>query len=106
VRGMVEAFMLPVEIIGCPTVREPDGLALSSRNLRLSKAQRALAPELYRIISTAPDSASAREALTRAGFKVDYVEEFTDEQGTRRLAAASLGEVRLIDNVALARTLA
>jgi pantoate--beta-alanine ligase len=105
VRGLVEAFMLPVQIIGCPTVREPDGLALSSRNLRLSNEQRVLAPQLYRIISTAPDCASARAALTQAGFKVDYVEDFTDEQGTRRLAAASLGEVRLIDNLALPGTL-
>lgn len=101
IRGMVEAFMLPVDIIGCPTVRDPDGLALSSRNLRLSKQQRQLAPELYRIISCAKDTDSARLALNEAGFKVDYVQDFTDDQGVRRLAAVELGDVRLIDNVAL-----
>lgn len=97
VRGMVEAFQMPVEIIGCPIVRESDGLALSSRNARLSKKQRAVAPELYRCISTAKDNESATAALQKAGFVVDYVEEFAG----RRLAAASLGDVRLIDNVAL-----
>jgi pantoate--beta-alanine ligase len=102
IRGMVEAFMLPVQVIGCPTVRESDGLAMSSRNLRLSPQQRRLAPELYRVISTARDSASAATALGQAGFRVDYVEDFADSAGLRRLAAASLGDVRLIDNVALA----
>ncbi|HET6565877.1 MAG TPA: pantoate--beta-alanine ligase [Xanthomonadales bacterium] len=101
VRGMAEAFMLPVEIIGCPTVREPDGLAMSSRNLRLDPQQRALAPELYRIINTAGDCKTARDELARAGFKVDYVEDLADAQGVRRLAAASLGEIRLIDNVVI-----
>jgi pantoate--beta-alanine ligase len=101
IRGMVEAFMLPVQVVGCETVRESDGLAMSSRNLRLSPPQRKLAPELYRIISTARDSESAVAALGKAGFKVDYVEDLSDGAGERRLAAASLGEVRLIDNVAL-----
>lgn len=98
IRGMAEAFHLPVEIIGCPTVRESDGLALSSRNLRLSKKQRQLAPELYRIISTAKNSEDASKALQQLGFKVDYVEEYAG----RRLAAATLGDIRLIDNVAVA----
>jgi pantoate--beta-alanine ligase len=96
---MVQAFMLPLEIVGCPTVRESDGLAMSSRNLRLSPEQRTLAPELYRIIRREPDCDSAREALRQAGFKVDYVEDIEDGSGTRRLVAASLGDVRLIDNV-------
>ncbi len=101
IRGMVEAFMLPVEIVACPTVRESNGLAMSSRNLRLSPQQRRLAPELYRILSSAPDCETAIAELAAAGFAVDYVEDLTDAKGTRRLAAASLGEVRLIDNVAL-----
>ena len=99
IRGMVQAFMLPVEIIGCPTVRENDGLALSSRNLRLNAEQRKLAPQLYRILSSAADCAEAAAALAAAGFRVDYVQDLTDGHGTRRLAAASLGPVRLIDNV-------
>jgi len=101
IHGMVEAFHLPVHIVGCATVREPDGLAMSSRNLRLSKKQRQLAPELHRIISTAKDSNAARESLQQAGFVVDYVEDYLGDFGGRRLAAATLGDVRLIDNVAL-----
>lgn len=101
VRGMAEAFLLPVEIIGCPTVRESDGLAMSSRNLRLSSSQRKVAPELHRILRTARDTAAARQALEAAGFTVDYVEDVQEGSGIRRLAAASLGEVRLIDNVHL-----
>jgi pantoate--beta-alanine ligase len=101
IRGMAEAFMLPAEIIGCATVRENDGLAMSSRNLRLSKAQRQVAPLLYRIISTAEDCGKASESLAKAGFAVDYVEDFHDGLSLRRLAAASLGDVRLIDNVVI-----
>jgi len=101
IRGMAAAFHLPVEIVGCPTMRESDGLAMSSRNLRLNSEQRKLAPELYRSISAAKDSASAIAAMERAGFVVDYVEDFTQGGVTRRLAAASLGDVRLIDNVPL-----
>lgn len=97
VRGMAEAFFLDVEIVGCPTVREGDGLALSSRNQRLDPAQRSVAPALYRSLREAPDAEAARISLEQNGFEVDYVEDF----GHRRLAAARLGEVRLIDNVSL-----
>jgi pantoate--beta-alanine ligase len=97
VRGMVEAFFMDTRIVACPTVREPDDLALSSRNARLDPAQRRLAPELHRTLRAAADPASARRELERLGFRVDYVE----DQGGRRLAAAHLGEVRLIDNVPL-----
>ncbi len=101
IRGMAAAFHLPVEIIGCATLRESDGLAMSSRNLRLNKQQREQAAELYHCISAAKDSASARLALEQAGFMVDYVEDYLEESVGRRLAAASLGDVRLIDNVPL-----
>lgn len=101
VRGMVKAFHLPVEIIGCPIVRENDGLAMSSRNTRLSKQHRQLAPELYRCISTAADSKSAAAMLEQAGFIVDYVEDYVADFASRRLAAVTLGDVRLIDNVSI-----
>jgi pantoate--beta-alanine ligase len=97
VRGMVEAFFMDTRIVACPIVREPDGLALSSRNLRLDPAQRRLAPELHRTLRGAADPASARRELERLGFAVDYVEDWDG----RRLAAACLGDVRLIDNVPL-----
>lgn len=97
VRGMADAFFLPTTIVPCPTVRESSGLALSSRNGRLTPPQRDLAPLLYRTISTAASAAEARAALEGAGFAVDYV----TDRDTRRLAAVRLGSVRLIDNVPL-----
>ena len=96
VRGLCTAFFLPTEIIGCPTVREPDGLALSSRNARLSPAERALAPQFHHALATAPTAEAARAQLAAAGFSVDYVE----DRGHRRLGAVRLGQTRLIDNVA------
>ena len=96
IRGMCEAFFLQTRIVACPTVREPDGLALSSRNERLSREERALAPALHRALSTAPTAAAARTALETGGFRVEYVE---DRPG-RRLGAVRLGQTRLIDNVA------
>lgn len=97
VRGMVDAFFLPTTIVACPTIRESDGLALSSRNRRLAEADRRKAPELFRALSTAPTADAAARALSAAGFGVDYVE---DRDG-RRLGAVRLGGVRLIDNVPL-----
>ncbi len=97
VRGLCEAFFLPTRIVGCPTVREPDGLAMSSRNARLTPSERALAPQFHRALVAAPTAAAAREQLRLAGFTVDYVE---DREG-RRFGAVRLGAVRLIDNVSL-----
>lgn len=97
VQGMVEAFFIPTAIVACPTVREPDGLALSSRNRRLSLDDRDKAPRFYRALSSAVTPAAASRDLEAAGFVVDYVE---DVDG-RRLGAVRLGDVRLIDNVAL-----
>ncbi len=101
VKDMCEAFFMPVEIVGCETVREEDGLALSSRNLRLAPDDRALAPQLHRLIRTRLPDAQVIKALTALGFRVDYVV----SRNGRRYAAATLGqgahEVRLIDNVPL-----
>lgn len=95
VRGMASALFLPVEIVECETVREPDGLAMSSRNRRLSPDARKRAAAFPRILSDSADCASAAAALTAAGFDVDYVEERTGV----RLGAVRLEGVRLIDNV-------
>lgn len=98
VRGLVKEFFVPTEIVACPTVREPDGLAMSSRNLRLTPQERERAPGLYRCLSdTRRSDADVVRELTVQGFRVEYVERL----GNRRLAAAWLGSVRLIDNVAL-----
>jgi pantoate--beta-alanine ligase len=95
VRGMVDAFFIPTAIVGCPTVREADGLALSSRNRRLPQSDREKAPLFYRVLSSAPTAGAACRDLRAAGFAVDYVE----DRAGRRLGAVRLGDVRLIDNV-------
>lgn len=122
VRRLVRDLDIPVRIEGLPTVREADGLALSSRNAYLDPAERARAPELYAALSeaaaalaagaeAAPVLERARGRLAAAGFgPIDYVE-FRDaatltpleraEAPGRLLAAAWLGRTRLIDNVAV-----
>jgi pantoate--beta-alanine ligase len=97
VTAMAREFFLPTRIVPCPTVREPSGLAMSSRNALLSDAGRAKAASLYRVLTTAPDAAGARAALEAESFRVDYVE----ERWQRRLAAVFLEGIRLIDNVPL-----
>lgn len=101
VRGMVETFFLETEIVGCPIIREPDGLAMSSRNLNLTPADRSLSPRFHQILTSATDDAAARRSLQDAGFEVDYVETIDG----RRFGAVLMGTlekpVRLIDNVPL-----
>ena len=97
VRGMVEAFMLPVDVVPCPTVRAPDGLALSSRNARLSRSARSLAADFPRLLASSNDAETARRSLEAAGFEVDYIE---DHDG-RRYGAVHLDGIRLIDNLPL-----
>jgi pantoate--beta-alanine ligase len=96
VRGMADAFFLPTAIVGCPTIRESDGLALSSRNRHLSPTERSKAPLFHRVLVKAATTADAEQELRAAGFDVDYVE---DRHG-RRVGAVRLGGIRLIDNVA------
>ena len=99
IRGMVEAFFIETDIIGCPIIRESDGLAMSSRNLKLSDADRQRAPFFHSILRNACDDEDAVRQLERAGFDVDYVE----TRQERRFGAVLLGTesspVRLIDNV-------
>ncbi|HEX7968113.1 MAG TPA: pantoate--beta-alanine ligase [Stellaceae bacterium] len=123
IRRVVRDLDIPVSIEGVPTVREADGLALSSRNVYLTPEERQAAPALHRTLvaiagriergeATAADAVEAgRVVLERAGFtKIDYVEAVDAEtlgallggRPGRVLAAAWLGRTRLIDNVALA----
>lgn len=97
VRGMVRALLLPIEVVACPTVRAVDGLALSSRNQRLSPLARVRAAAFPRVLRSARDAAEAAERLRSKSFEVDYVE---DVDGVR-LGAVRLEGVRLIDNVRL-----
>ena len=111
---------LPIEVVGCETIREADGLAMSSRNVRLRDAGRAVAPVLYSAITAAADDIragqsdrmairEAAETIRAAGFdRVEYIElrdaatlmPSDDTSRPRRmLAAAWIDGVRLIDNI-------
>jgi pantoate--beta-alanine ligase len=95
IEDMVQAFFMRTSIIACPTIREQDGLAMSSRNLRLSDQDREKAPLFYRVLKSNTPIVEMKRQLEDAGFEIDYIEEY---QG-RRFGAAKLGDVRLIDNV-------
>jgi pantoate--beta-alanine ligase len=95
VKGLTEALFIPTEIVAMPTVREADGLAMSSRNQRLTANEREIAPMIYKIIKSANSADEARKKLETTGFSVDYVV----DQESRRFVAVKLGEVRLIDNI-------
>jgi pantoate--beta-alanine ligase len=111
VRAMVRQLNLPVEIVAGETVREADGLAMSSRNSYLGAAERAEAPRLRRVLQKVKDGThcgAAMQELAAAGWKPDYVEvrrrsDLAPPQGGDRelvvLAAARLGGTRLIDNL-------
>lgn len=95
VQKMARAFFMKTEIVGCPIVREKTGLAMSSRNERLSTVGRIHAAKLFEILTNARDMSGARRELESLGFRVDYIEEYWG----RRFAAVWLEGVRLIDNV-------
>jgi len=124
IRRMVSDLHLPIEIVGGAIVREPDGLALSSRNAYLDADQRRRAPVLYQTLRAAGEQLAAgsddfaviedqgSDALDAAGLRCDYfsVRRAADLQpaqpGERRLrilAAAQLGRARLIDNIGIDR---
>ena len=100
---MCEAFFMDVEIVPCRTIRECDGLAMSSRNKHLDERGRNLATQLYALLKSRLDDESVAAALSRIGFDVDYVV----TRSERRFAAGSLNcgvhEVRLIDNVPVSK---
>jgi pantoate--beta-alanine ligase len=124
VRRLVRDLDIPVRIEGVATVREPDGLALSSRNVYLSPEGRRVAPRLHQVMTDTaaalrerPDSvasalAAGISALEGVGFVTDYLElrdaadlspMITLDRPARLLAAARLGRTRLIDNIAVMR---
>lgn len=120
VKRLAADLDLPVKIIGAPIVREKDGLALSSRNVYLSPAERAAAPTLYRVLTETaasirkgaplgPTLDRGRRTIKAAGFELDYLEArhaatlapvtSPKEGPIRLLVAARLGKTRLIDNL-------
>jgi pantoate--beta-alanine ligase len=120
IQRMVLDLDMPVEILAGPIMREADGLAMSSRNVYLSPAERTVAPRLYQVLQDVAKELSGgrhvneavylgRDWLEGAGLRVDYlevrdadtllpVEDYVSDNA-RLLAAVRLGEVRLIDNV-------
>ncbi len=124
IRRMVDDLQMPVEIAALPTVREPDGLAMSSRNSYLDRRQRTTAPLIYRTLQQAADvirgggddnaqlESAAIATLENAGFVVDY---FTlrnaetlnpadaGEKDLVILTAVRLGQTRLIDNIVISQ---
>jgi pantoate--beta-alanine ligase len=123
VQRMVTSLNMPVTVVACPTVREPGGLAVSSRNALLTPEQRAAAPVLFEALSDAATRARQGERdadVLRAEMarliggeplaRLDYVAIVDDatwedvrsiDRPARTLAAAHFGDVRLIDNLAL-----
>jgi len=100
IRRMAEAFFLETEIVPCPTIRETSGLAMSSRNSRLTPEERETAAWLYKTLISGANVDEVRKTLEEKGFEVEYIEEFTDRELRKRLlAAVNIGKVRLIDNV-------
>jgi pantoate--beta-alanine ligase len=105
VRRMVSDLSFPVEVIGCATVREADGLAMSSRNAYLSAEERAAATVLhYALLAGAADVSNARTAMTEVFAReplatLDYAEVVETDTEFRLLVAARLGRTRLIDNI-------
>jgi len=124
IRKMTRDLMMPVEIVGAPTVREDDGLAKSSRNGYLSATERTVAPAVYQVLTRIASQLEqgrsdfqileqeARAALTEAGLRPDYfniVNSLTlkpaveSDNDLTLLVAAFLGTTRLIDNLSITR---
>jgi len=122
IRALVRDLNMPIQIIGEPTVRAEDGLALSSRNGYLNEEQRSIAPALYRLLSQMAAAieqgerdypaliANGQQQLQNAGFRPDYLEirqalslrpASAEDRDLVILAAAFLGATRLIDNLHL-----
>ncbi len=123
-KKMAQDLCFPIDVIGCPTLRDPDGLAMSSRNLRLTPDERKLAPELHRAMQMVKDALNGGEKQQKIlldifaeqlkrfpAFRLEYAEirgaadlsDFSEtiDRPSVLLVAAHLGSVRLIDNLEL-----
>jgi pantoate--beta-alanine ligase len=123
IKYMVAHLELPVKIIPCDTVREPDGLAMSSRNMRLTIEERKMAPDIYRILLKVKEKAgkmpvgelkewAINKIQENKGFRIEYfelgdkeslvpIENWADKDRTVAFVAVFAGDVRLIDNIEL-----
>jgi len=120
---MVNALKIQVKIVPCETIREPDGLAMSSRNVRLTEAERKAAPEIYRVLLNTREQTgkmpvhalkewAVRNLQNTPGFSVEYFEigdketlmpvnDWNSRERAVAFVAVFLGDVRLIDNIEL-----
>ncbi len=118
---MVKKFTLPVEIVPCPIIREPDGLAMSSRNMRMTICERKIAPLIFEVLSGVKEKAgtipvkklkewAVNNINKNPAFVVEYIEiadkstllpleNWKSKENAIVLAAVNLNEIRLIDNV-------
>lgn len=101
IRDMCETFFMDVHIVACATVREPNGLALSSRNALLDGPGRARSAQFQQLLRSDLDDAGVARELERAGFVVDYVETRDGRRFGAILVSCGDRQVRLIDNVPL-----
>lgn len=123
IQAMVDKLQLDIQIVPCPTKREKDGLAMSSRNTRLTKAERAMAPAISRILNALKDKIrnispgeaedwGKRQLNKYQGMEVEYlsivgtddllpVNDWADKKSVVACTAVNLGKVRLIDNLIL-----
>lgn len=123
IRHMVKSHRIPVELIACPTVREPDGLAMSSRNMLLTPDERKNAPHIYKVLSEVKEKGkntpvsdlknwAEKKISENPLFQLDYFEiidsetllpvsSWTGTKSIRACVAVKVGAVRLIDNMPL-----
>jgi pantoate--beta-alanine ligase len=123
IETMTRELKLPVEIVACPTMREPDGLAMSSRNVRLTPEERIIAPAIYRVLSqikektrkysiTELENWAVHQLNNYEELNVEYLEivdaetllrpgDWNDSESMVVCTAVHLGKVRLIDNLIL-----
>lgn len=94
VKGLAKAFFLDTEIISCPTIRDENGFALSSRNSRLNSEEYQKALHFPKLLQSQASPQIISQSLSDLGFEVDYIEEHSG----RRFGAVKLSRVRLIDN--------
>ncbi|CAN5382883.1 pantoate--beta-alanine ligase [soil metagenome] len=122
IKRLVEKIELDIQVVVCATTREPTGLAMSSRNMRLSIDEKTRAAAIFEVLNSIKENKSKKDfivlekdavdTLTEKGFKVDYVaivstnnlnevKNYDENQSLIALVAAYLNEVRLIDNLLL-----
>lgn len=97
IQGLTKAFFINTEIIACPTVRDQKGLALSSRNTRLTPEQYLTALHFPKALNSQTSLETISQELSNLGFQVDYIQDYFG----RRFGAVNLANVRLIDNFKL-----